>query len=578
MAVYDRTQGQVSSSSSNLPALPSVDIGSVLVRSLQTALEGSGGDESDLPDKIAEGINRSNLIKGQKGGVSKSSNSTSVSKSPVDNLLNAEEKKRTKSYESHLKRQEDAEKKAREERAKRDQAIEKAFDATLKGLSTFAQNPLKGLDNALQGGFKLAFKGLDRAFAALPFFKDKKDGKDGKAGGGKNGGSGDSKNGNVISPAELKATLLDSYTSSKEIAAIANVVGNESNFQKNIAAAIVDKRDLADEKKKEDKKSKGEKDKEEAKEGKIEKKRDAQAGEQLAATKGTNLLMGKIVEGVVGLGIVAVFLPIIKGLIGRLIVNISNFFKTLPARVKVAMVNFTTGIQKVLLPLFQKIPHWGSNLSEEEQEAKKITGKEFAKQNKQAKKNAEGALSMMLDEEKQMKALESAGKTDSAEYKQLKRDYAANSKLFNDIKAGTTPEGKRYLELLEKDSRGGETVESLEAGRVAQVQKIWEDQALAMSENGTLTKAQFEYLNKQAGGFSNDFVKDIESRGFAKETRMEQWDRTGTEYKNALVGTVKQTGNDIFGNVSVNEFGPGAKHDVRVNTVVYNQSNPSMGN
>lgn len=577
MAVYDRTQGQVSSSSSNLPALPSVDIGSVLIRSLQTALEGNGGDDSDLPDKIAEGINRSNLIKGQKGGVSKSSNSTSVSKSPIDNLLNAEEKKRTKSYESHLKRQEDAEKKAREERAKRDQTIEKAFDATLKGLSTFAQNPLKGLDNALQGGFKLAFKGLDRAFTALPFFKDKKDGKDG---GGKNGGSGDSKNGNVISPAELKATLLDSYTSSKEIAAIANVVGNEANFQKNIAVAIADRHtgDLADEKKKEDRKPKGEKDKEEAKEANIEKKRDTQAGEQLAATKGTNLLMGKIVGGVAALGIVAVFLPIIKGLIGRLVVNISNFFKTLPARVKVAMVNFTTGIQKLLLPLFQKIPHWGSNLSEEEQEAKKITGKEFAKQNKQAKKDAEGALSMMLDEEKQMKALESAGKTDSAEYKQLKRDYAANSKLFNDIKSGTTPEGRRYLELLEKDSRGGETVESLEAGRVAQVQKIWEEQALAMSENGTLTKAQFEYLNKQAGGFSNDFVKDIESRGFAKETRMEQWDRTGTEYKNALVGTVKQTGNDIFGNVSVNEFGPGAKHDVRVNTVVYNQSNPSMGN
>ena len=365
MAVYERNQGQLPPSSNAMPALPSRDIGSIIVRSLQNALSADSGGDDELPDKIAEGINRSDLMNGQKkGGVSQNGEGGN-SKSPIDNLLKGGETARTKAYEKHLKKEEDAEKKVRREREARDRAATKAFETTLRGLSTFAQNPLKGLDNALQAGFKGLFKfGNNLMHKSLgDINKDMK-----KA------------VGVVTAPARavgglVKGTVTTALAVGKVVGGgVAKAVG-EGGIQK----AAVEASDVASEKSGKTKvaKMKGEekggetkqdKDKKEVKEANIEKKRDKQANAQLAETAKTNLtvgmIFGKLAALAIGLAAAAVLIPIIAGKIADLIITVKRSFKEAPASFSVMLSKAKGALMSGLYQLagdlkWPKIGPWG---------------------------------------------------------------------------------------------------------------------------------------------------------------------------------------------------------------------------
>lgn len=365
MAVYERNQGQLPPSSNAMPALPSRDIGSIIVRSLQNALSADSGGDDELPDKIAEGINRSDLMNGQKkGGVSQNGEGGN-SKSPIDNLLKGGETARTKAYEKHLKKEEDAEKKARREREARDRAAAKAFETTLRGLSTFAQNPLKGLDNALQAGFKGLFK-----FGNNLMHKSLGDiGKDMKKAVGV-----------VTAPARevgklAKGVITTTFAVGKVVGGgVAKAIG-KGGIQK----AAVEASDVASEKsgkakvakvKGEEKggETKQDKDKKEVKEANVEKKRDKQANAQLAETAKTNLtvgmIFGKLAALAIGLAAAAVLIPIIAGKIADLIITVKRSFKEAPANFSVMLTKAKGALMGGLYQLagdlrWPKIGPWG---------------------------------------------------------------------------------------------------------------------------------------------------------------------------------------------------------------------------
>jgi hypothetical protein len=591
MAVYERNQGQLLPSSNTMPALPSKDIGSIIVRSLQNALSADSGSDDELPDKIAEGINRSDIANGQKKGGVAQNGGEGNPKSPIDNLLKSGETARTKAYEKHLKSEAAAEKKAREERAKRDQAIEKAFDTTLRGLSTFAQNPLKGLDNALQAGLKFGLKGLSR----LPdlFSKDNK--KDGPTG-LKKGGNGSSKEGIeiearvfnaiegsfsnmkldqvglIISSGSYKPTLIECVKSGIDESLFAEAMGGDKlNAAKENQARLAAL-----------KTPKQEKDQKEVKEANVEKKRDKQANAQLAETAKTNLtvgmIFGKLAALAIGLAAVALLIPIIAGHLADLVLNFKYAAKETPVKFGAFMRKAKAVLFGGLYDLAAKLKWPGvlgggsflnPALSEEEKaeynelertqlvkdyEAAKIK-METGEKNKAAlaryealmqKRDSEGLslaekleLGRMVNKvdsyKRNIQEAEDARKNVEfweANNVQIKRWNELKNTDIGSLKDRMTAEAEDW----ENEEYGKLYKGMLERGEMTANQAAWAMTKGGASKSGAAAQAISEFTDKVKKGEAS----------FAPETGLEAGKRRGLQVQDAFVNLFGELGHNLF--------------------------------
>lgn len=362
MATYTRTQISDSNSNNSPPALPSVDIGSVIVRSLQQVIEATNGNEvteSDLSGKITKGINDSDLVKNDKSGDSNSP-SNPLNKLLVDNDKKGQIEKK-KSYDKHLEKLLKDEEKAR---SKRELAIEKAVDSTLRGINTFAQNPLKGLNNAIEFGIKGIFKVTDKLM-------NKTMGEIGS----------DIKKGAKTALMPITETGKLVKGAGVGIATVANLVkGKDKNVEvknakeaevltadelKKVITEGVDESDVADENGSDkdsgnkDGGSKQEEDKRNAKEANIEKKRDGQANEQLAAVKGTNLTLGLVLMkiGAVAIAVTAalVLFPILVAKVTDLLIRVKEGFRDIKVKVPILIDKFTAKLKAGAYALFAQL-------------------------------------------------------------------------------------------------------------------------------------------------------------------------------------------------------------------------------
>ena len=560
MAVYERNQGQLPPSSNTMPALPSKDIGSIIVRSLQNALSADSGGDDELPDKIAEGINRSDLMNGQKkGGVSQNGEGGN-SKSPIDNLLKGGETARTKAYEKHLKKEEDAEKKARQERAARDRAVEKAFDATLRGLSAFAQNPLKGLDNALQAGFKGLFKfGNNLMHKSLgDINKDMK-----KA------------VGVVTAPAREVGNLVKgTFTTA---AAVGKVVGGgvmKLAGKGGVEKPAVEASDITSEKsgktkvaKVEGGETKQDKDEKKTKEANVEKKRDKQANAQLAETAKTNLtvgmIFGKLVALAIGLAAVAVLIPIIAGHLADLVLNFKYAAKETPVKFGAFMRKAKAVLFGGLYELAGKLKWpWGGgslldpSLSKEEKaEKEELSQNEMVKSYINAQTDAERYKKVMeSDEYQKRKAMYERGEMSEMDKAHFEKEEAKMKKTFENLKfyEGTAVV-KRWNELNLDPTKAGERMMAeaenweneeygklykgmLERGEMTANQAAWAMTKGGASKSGAAAQAISKFTDKVRKGEAS----------FAPETGLEAGKRRGLQVEDDFLNLFGELGHNLF--------------------------------
>lgn len=357
MAVYDRND-------TNLPAvsssqLPSVDVSSILIKSLQTAMGNVPSENEDLADQITEGINNSDLVKKKKSDAGKSGNSNS----PIDALLksnNESEKKQEKANNDYLIRKEKRELALLD---KQEKLLEKQINTAMKAANTFSKNPLKGFNDFLENGIK-------KGFGSLFKLSHKTLGEI----------SNDAKKGfkSVTSTLAMPAKVIGTG-----FATIKNLVTSQSSSlvkSGNVKNAVKTSQEEA---KAVELKEKEKEVKQEAKEANIEKKRDAQANENAKSNLLMNTSLAKIVGSVAAVALAAGLIytgaPIAYAHLNDTIIGIKqgfikfgavveSFFKTLGPRAKSMAIELLSGIS-LRSPITGK-PYrpFQGNLSEEQQE------------------------------------------------------------------------------------------------------------------------------------------------------------------------------------------------------------------
>lgn len=357
MAVYDRNDTNLPVASSS--QLPSVDVSSILIKSLQTAMNNVPSENNDLADQITEGINNSDLVKQVKSDVGKSTNSNS----PLDVLLksnNESVKKQEKANNDYLLRKEKRELTLLE---KQEKLLEKKVDTAMKEANTFSKNPLKGFNDFLENGIK-------KGFGSLFKLSHKTLGEI----------SNDAKTGfkSVTSTLAMPAKLIGTG-----FATIKNLVTSQSSSlvkSSNVKDAVKTSQEEA---KAVELKEKEKEVKQETKEANVEKKRDAQAAELAKSNMLVNTSLAKIVGSVatvaLGFGLIYTGWPIAYAHIKDTIIGIKqgfikfgavveSFITTLGPRAKSMAVELLSGIS-LRSPITGK-PYrpFQGNLTEEQQE------------------------------------------------------------------------------------------------------------------------------------------------------------------------------------------------------------------
>lgn len=218
MATYSRSsnlpattsQSQVPSttSASSVSQMGSKELGSILIRSLETVQQAlDGGDvpvnAEQIEQAVTKGINKSVIAKGMgKGGV------VAQSGSAADKALaNYWEQKK---YNEWKKEQDRQKKLDDEERKRREDNWNKKVDEAFQNINSFSKNPLKGFSDMLDKGVKGLFKGvghtMDKSFGEI--------GKDVKDGFGK-----------ALAPAKAVGTLVGSGLGAAKSGVIAGAAG-----------------------------------------------------------------------------------------------------------------------------------------------------------------------------------------------------------------------------------------------------------------------------------------------------------------------------------------------------------------
>lgn len=144
MAQYTRNLTPVQNSSSNLPAVKSVDLSSVIISSFESVK-----DAMELRNVTNTG---KSVIKGNKSGLLSEIIPKKEREKFLDDLLKENEKQNTKESKKSDEQRIKEEKRKKIEAEQREKSYEAMIRNAEKGLIDFAQNPLKGAAKALDAG------------------------------------------------------------------------------------------------------------------------------------------------------------------------------------------------------------------------------------------------------------------------------------------------------------------------------------------------------------------------------------------------------------------------------------------
>ena len=497
MAVYSRNTASNISSSSNIgPSIPSMDLGSIIVKSLETSLKDVDTDSENLSQSITDGINKSVL--GKKDD----------SKNTAATILKAEQeiqKIKKKNEEDDDKRKKSFFKKMFDSY----NSLFKNFESNLKGgfektfssLSTFTENPLMGFDKGLQSVIKGALGTVDKiANAPLPSLKKKNKDKDAQEGELSSGSSLIGSQLNQIA-ASTQSNLLISQQQNK----------NELKHNKDIEKETKDNR------------------KEDKKEGAIKEKKRSEDSEKINQGIGkTNLTLGSLVGKIAGIAIGSI-LPILLGKGAELVLlvkeKIAGFISMIPTYFQNLMNTFGTVIENLLIdlkqafmPIIQKV---GGALikftmigkSEDEKnkalaEFYGVSDKEYAEYERNKKtadayseyKSAQSELPALLEQREQAKA----------DWEAYKKEHPRS--LFKS-------EAQRRYETLDKKI-------SLKQGTIAQFEK----------KKYTINGQEYygSQITEEMLGSSAETAAKIQgnvamSKEQAKAQKQANWDKTNAE-------------------------------------------------
>ena len=173
MATYSRTTNTpATQTSQSLPAvrtsgsaqMGSMELGEIIVRSLETVQESLGRDEvpvgyEQIEKAVTTGINKSILGKQNKGNLAATKNGIVAQTGSASDKALAQYWEQKK-YQDWKKEQERQKKLDDEERKRREENWNKKVDEAFKNINSFSQNPLKGLSDALDKGVKGLFKSV----------------------------------------------------------------------------------------------------------------------------------------------------------------------------------------------------------------------------------------------------------------------------------------------------------------------------------------------------------------------------------------------------------------------------------
>jgi len=331
MAVYSRqtSSGSLPPSTNTSSLLPSQDLGSIIVRSLEESLQNMDDNSDNLIAQIREGINTSVL--------GKNNNSNPVKKEQeLQKLKKKNEEEDDKRRRAALKKMSDD----YEKTFKKFQSnLEGTFDKAFKGLSTFAENPLMGFDKGLQSVIKGALGTVDK-IANTPIKFGKKE-----------NGDTNPEFGVVNSNMTQIQSVLTQIKSNTE-----KTVDKETKQEVN---------ETKNERKRENER------KEDKKEGVVkEKKRSAESEKINQGVTKTNLTLGTIsnwimTAGLTILGVMAA-IPLIKtGIdyaVSFLREKLLHFINMIPTHFENAMLTLGTAVKNAILdlkiaffPMIQKI-------------------------------------------------------------------------------------------------------------------------------------------------------------------------------------------------------------------------------
>ena len=429
MATYSRTQTQTQTSSS--PLMPSVDLGSIIVRSLETSLkEMDASDSTDLSKSITDGINNSVLGK-QTGGPlaniskSKSSNVTALSKEEIalqklkKKNIQDEDKQRKNLLKDMAKGYADLFKNLKSN-------LEGTFDKTLGALNTFTNNPLEGFDKGLQSIIKGSLGAVDKLMNTKISIPGKN-----------NGGSKEDKE--KLAP----VTTLITEKSSQIEEQLKTLIGDTKTGDDKISSNLVQLQNTIknNERKGEDR-HKGD-----VKEGAVkEKKRSAQAENINKGIATTNLTLGTIGQTITMVALAVVgFLatwPILRGKVAELLLKIQEKFTNFTEVIVPSWVNkikvwlpilITDLVEKLKLmlkPALLEIKKLGINLNPfmKEEEKKKALAEMSGMTAEQYEFYSGNSKAMeILDERKKLRETADAQKqitlAREAEYKNYLKEH-----------------------------------------------------------------------------------------------------------------------------------------------------------
>jgi hypothetical protein len=353
--------------------LPSVDLGSIIVRSLETSLKDlDTRDSKDMSDAITEGINKS--IIGKPNGPLSNKNGKNFAGNNI-NALTKEEKELQKLKKKNLQDEDKQRKSILKDMAKGYADLFKNLESNLKGtfektfsaLNTFTNNPLEGFDKGLQAVIKGSLGAVDKVMNTQI-----------KLPGSKSDGSKADKE--KLAPV---TTLINEKSAKFEEQMKALIDDNKSGNEK-ISSNLVQ---LSNQIKANERKGDG-RHTQDVKEGAIkEKKRSSQADSINKGIATTNLTLGTIGQTItmVALGVLAFLAtwPVIRGKVSELLLKAQEMFTkffdvTLPNlvnKIKVWLpVLITDLVEKLKLmfkPALMEIKKLGINLNPFMKEADK---------------------------------------------------------------------------------------------------------------------------------------------------------------------------------------------------------------
>lgn len=413
MATYTRTQTQVQNTAS--PIMPSVDLGSIIVRSLESSLkEIDNTDSKDLSSSITDGINNSVLGKQTGGPLS----NISKSKSGTVAALTKEEIALQKLKKKNIQDEDKERKNVLKNMAKGysdlfknlESNLKGTFDKTLGALNTFTNNPLEGFDKGLQSIIKGSLGAVDKLMNTKITLPGK-------------GNEASKEDKQKLQPV---TTLINEKSSQIEDQLKTLIDDNKAGNDKISSNLVQLSNQIRGNERKGEERHKGD-----VKEGAVkEKKRSSQAESINAGIATTNLTLGTIGQTItmVALAVVAALAawPIVRGKIAELLlkaqealtkffeVTVPNLVNKLKVWLPILITDLVEKLKLMLKPALLEIKKLGINLNPfmKEEEKKKALAEMSGMTAEQYEFYSGNSKAMeILDERKKLKETADAQKT-----------------------------------------------------------------------------------------------------------------------------------------------------------------------